>query len=105
MVQRRGDFGNPKDYFYRNWHNYTNGFGDQNEDLWMGLKYQNRMTQDEAQQLLITLEDWDGNSIQHTVNNYKISDEANKFKMDFSTMIGPHSHSWSCHKGMFFSTK
>ena len=28
---------------------------------------------------MITLEDWDGNSIQHTVNNYKISNEADKY--------------------------
>ena len=28
MVQRRGDNGNPEDYFYRNWTEYKFGFGD-----------------------------------------------------------------------------
>jgi len=105
VIQRRGDFGNPSDYFYRNWYDYTNGFGDQNEDHWLGLRYQNLITKAEAQQLLITLEDWDGNSIQYTVNNYKISNEANKFKMDYSTISGPRPGSWSYHKGMKFTTK
>merc|ERR1711962_1236026 len=104
VIQRRGDFGNPEDYFYRNWYNYKYGFGDQNEDHWLGLKYQNILTTAKAQQLLITLEDWDGNSIQYTVNNYIISNEANKFKMDYSTM-SPDSTSWSYHKGQKFSTK
>jgi len=103
VIQRRGHFGHSEN-FYRGWNDYRNGFGNQNRDHWLGLKYQNIMTGAQAQQLLITLDDWDGNSIQYTVNNYKISNEANKFKMDYSTM-SPDSYSWSYHKGSKFSTK
>jgi len=103
VIQRRGHFGTTEN-FYRGWNDYRNGFGDPYKDHWLGLKYQNLITQAQAQQLLITLEDWDGNSIQYTVNNYKISNEANKFKMDYSTM-SPDSTSWSYHKGKKFSTK
>jgi len=104
VIQRRGDFGNPEDYFYRNWYNYTNGFGDTNKDHWMGLKYQNEITQAEAQQLLITLEDWEGNTTQITVNDYGISNEANKFRMDYSTVTGQYASDWAYHKGMPFTT-
>ena len=27
IIQSRGQFGNPEDYFFRNWENYTAGFG------------------------------------------------------------------------------
>merc|ERR1711962_1492283 len=108
VIQRRGHFGHSEN-FYRGWNDYRNGFGDQNKDHWLGLKYQNLITQDEAQQLLITLDDWDGNSIQYTVNNYKISNEANKFKIDFSSISGPGAGSWTHSswgvKGQKFSTK
>jgi len=103
VIQRRGHFGNSEN-FYRGWNDYRNGFGDPYKDHWLGLRYQNLITEAEAQQLLITLEDWDGNFKQHTVNNYKISNEANKFKMDYSTM-SPESGSWSYSKGKKFTTK
>ena len=31
MLQRRGDFGHPKDYFLKNWEEYKFGFGEPNE--------------------------------------------------------------------------
>lgn len=29
VIQRRGQFGNPIEYFYRNWDEYVSGFGEQ----------------------------------------------------------------------------
>ena len=37
IIQRRGDYGNPPDYFFRNWTDYKEGFGDAAEDHWLGL--------------------------------------------------------------------
>ena len=28
VLQNRGDFGNPEDYFYKGWDEYENGFGE-----------------------------------------------------------------------------
>ena len=39
VIQRRGDFGNPEDFFLRNWTEYRNGFGRPDRELWMGLEY------------------------------------------------------------------
>lgn len=36
VIQRRGDFGNPKDYFFREWASYKTGFGNIDEDFWLG---------------------------------------------------------------------
>jgi len=103
VIQRRGHFGHSEN-FHRGWNDYRNGFGYPHKDHWLGLKYQNFITEAEAQQLLITLEDWDGNTIQHTVNNYKISNEADKFRMNFSQVDGPHARNFIAHKGLKFST-
>ena len=32
VIQSRGQFGNPIDYFNRNWDEYVNGFGEPGED-------------------------------------------------------------------------
>ncbi|WP_407809616.1 fibrinogen-related protein, partial [Staphylococcus aureus] len=36
VIQRRGDFKNPVDYFYKNWTDYQMGFGKLTEDFWLG---------------------------------------------------------------------
>jgi len=38
VLQKRGDFGNPKKYFLRGWKAYKNGFGDLGKDYWIGLE-------------------------------------------------------------------
>ena len=43
VIQRRGDFGRPDDYFLRNWAEYRNGFGDPEEDFWLGLEAIHRL--------------------------------------------------------------
>ena len=37
VIQRRGQFGNPEDYFYRKWNDYFHGFGALDREFWMGL--------------------------------------------------------------------
>uniref|UniRef100_A0A4Q8K6A0 U16-Liphistoxin-Lth1a_1 n=1 Tax=Liphistius thaleban TaxID=1905330 RepID=A0A4Q8K6A0_9ARAC len=43
VFQRRGDFGQAKDFFYKNWEAYKKGFGTLEEDFWLGdsLSYHN----------------------------------------------------------------
>jgi len=38
VIQKRGDNGKPEDYFYRNWNDYVNGFGEVGIDFWIGLE-------------------------------------------------------------------
>jgi hypothetical protein len=38
VLQRRGDFGNPPRYFLRKWQAYKNGFGELDEEFWIGLE-------------------------------------------------------------------
>ncbi|UYV65822.1 hypothetical protein LAZ67_3005564 [Cordylochernes scorpioides] len=36
VFQRRGQFNNPQDYFYRNWTDYRRGFGNLEKEFWLG---------------------------------------------------------------------
>lgn len=36
VIQRRGDFQRPKDYFNKDWKSYKDGFGDVEKDFWLG---------------------------------------------------------------------
>ena len=51
VIQRRGDFGNPQDYFLRNWTDYRNGFGSSQKELWLGLEYIFMLTNVESVQV------------------------------------------------------
>lgn len=51
VIQRRGDFGNPPDYFLRNWTEYRNGFGRPDKELWAGLEPMFYLTNVESQQV------------------------------------------------------
>ena len=37
VVQRRGQFGNPPDYFSRDMAEYVSGFGEPSAEFWLGL--------------------------------------------------------------------
>jgi len=103
VLQRRGDFGNPENYFYQNWDNYENGFGNPEEDHWVGLKYWNNITLTSAQQLLITLTDWDDNSTEILVNNFIIGTRNYKYRVIYSNVDGEFAESFP-KKGTKFST-
>lgn len=36
VIQRRGNFSRPNDYFFKDWSNYKKGFGDLEKDFWLG---------------------------------------------------------------------
>ncbi|KAL1476994.1 hypothetical protein MTO96_017862 [Rhipicephalus appendiculatus] len=36
VIQRRGQYGHNAYYFYRNWSEYANGFGDPADEYWIG---------------------------------------------------------------------
>ncbi|GBM43005.1 Techylectin-5A, partial [Araneus ventricosus] len=36
IIQRRGNFSRPKDFFFKDWESYKNGFGDVERDFWLG---------------------------------------------------------------------
>lgn len=83
VIQRRGDFGKPNDYFLRNWTEYKTGFGNPEEDFWLGLESIHNLGVDKEQQLLIVLEDFNNNKTSLIVNNFKIGDENSDYAITY----------------------
>ena len=52
MIQRRGDFGEPRTNFTTSWKDYKNGFGDLYGEFWMGNDFIHRITTEVAQVVL-----------------------------------------------------
>lgn len=61
MIQRRDDFGEPRENFNRDWADYKNGFGDPAKEFWMGNENIYMLTNNEDYALRIELEDFEGN--------------------------------------------
>jgi Fibrinogen beta and gamma chains, C-terminal globular domain len=61
VIQRRGDFGNSKETFNRDWADYKNGFGDPTKEFWIGNENIYTLTSSSDYVLRIELEDFEGN--------------------------------------------
>lgn len=61
MIQRRDDFGDPRENFNRDWSDYKNGFGDPGKEFWLGNENIYMLTNNEEYILRVELEDFEGN--------------------------------------------
>ena len=103
VLQRRGDFGNPSDHFFRNWTAYREGFGEAAKEIWLGLEAMYLLTNVEPMQLRIHLEDWEGNRTVIVVNEFKLSSEDEGYQIfykNFKPALGKSLPS----RGTKFST-
>ena len=62
VIQRRGDYGEPRENFTREWKDYKNGFGDLNGEFWFGNDYISQLTLHTQVKLRVELEAHDGRS-------------------------------------------
>ena len=60
VIQRRGDFGEPREDFNRGWADYKHGFGDHNKEFWLGNDRIHELTKAGDMKLRVELEAWDG---------------------------------------------
>ena len=59
-MQRRGDFGEPRENFTRSWEDYRQGFGDLEREFWWGNDKLSRLTTERPMVLRVELEAHDG---------------------------------------------
>lgn len=90
--------------FYQNWTMYKNGFGEVNDEHWLGLERLNAMTKSGRHELLVLLEDFDGNKRYALYDDFKVGNEAEKYKLTVGKYSGTAGDSLTNHNGMMFST-
>lgn len=76
VIQRRDDFGEPRENFNRDWNDYKNGFGDPAKEFWLGNENIYMLTNNEDYILRVELEDFEGNKryvcLNQISNQFKI---------------------------------
>ncbi|KAK7933100.1 hypothetical protein WMY93_003996 [Mugilogobius chulae] len=102
VIQRRMD-GTVN--FYRGWDQYVEGFGDANGEYWLGLEFIHRITAAAPQELLVEMEDFDGNKASARYSSFSVGAECAGYKLNVSGFIdGGAGDSLSGQSNMMFST-
>ncbi|KAM9332559.1 fibrinogen like 1B [Pholidichthys leucotaenia] len=106
--------------FNRDWVDYRDGFGDfklWNDEFWLGNEHIYSLLSEGKNLVKIDLMDWDGNRNHAFYENFRISDEADKYRLQYGIYSGKAGDAltsdgggaveqWSsCLSGMQFSTK
>ncbi|XP_063425416.1 microfibril-associated glycoprotein 4-like isoform X2 [Mytilus trossulus] len=90
--------------FYRNWLDYENGFGDLNEEFWLGNKNIALLTSRRNHELRIDLEDWEGRKAYALFKSFKVGDQSTNYTLTISGYSGNAGDSMTYHNNMPFST-
>ncbi|ESO05651.1 hypothetical protein HELRODRAFT_77327, partial [Helobdella robusta] len=102
VIQRRMD---GSENFYRNWSDYQHGFGDTCGEFWIGRNDNlYRLTSTSKYQLLIVLEDFDGNLACAVYDSFSVGPPSSDYTLKIGNYRGTAGDSLKYHNNMVFST-
>ncbi|XP_028424417.1 microfibril-associated glycoprotein 4-like [Perca flavescens] len=91
--------------FYRGWDQYKIGFGNPAGEYWLGLENIYQLTRNRKSELLVQMEDFEGNKAFARYTSFFIDAECDGYKLNVSGFInGGAGDSLSFHNGMKFTT-
>uniref|UniRef100_A0A4W5RCG6 Tenascin Cb n=1 Tax=Hucho hucho TaxID=62062 RepID=A0A4W5RCG6_9TELE len=89
--------------FFRNWRNYTAGFGDMNDEFWLGLSNLHKITVAGQYELRVDLRD-KGDIAYAQYDKFSVSDPRSRYKVHVGGYSGTAGDSMTYHHGRPFST-
>nr|XP_046172778.1 tenascin-like isoform X3 [Oncorhynchus gorbuscha] len=89
--------------FFRNWKNYTGGFGDITTEFWFGLANLHKMTTAGQYELRVDLRD-NGESAYAQYDKFTIAEPRSRYKIHIGGYSGTAGDSMTYHQGRPFST-
>ncbi|CAK6959636.1 tenascin isoform X2 [Scomber scombrus] len=89
--------------FFRNWKNYTGGFGDMNDEFWLGLSNLHKITAGGQYELRVDLRD-KGETAYAQYDKFSISEPRTRYKVHVGGYSGTAGDSMTYHHGRPFST-
>ncbi|XP_060893340.1 tenascin isoform X3 [Labrus mixtus] len=89
--------------FFRNWKNYTAGFGDMNDEFWLGLSNLHKITAGGQYELRVDLRD-KGETAYAQYDKFSISEPRTRYKVHVGGYSGSAGDSMTYHHGRPFST-
>nr|XP_004549983.2 tenascin isoform X3 [Maylandia zebra] len=94
---------NGKLEFFRNWKNYTAGFGNMNDEFWLGLSNLHKITSSGHYELRVDLRD-NGENAYAQYDKFTIAEPRTRYKIYIGTYSGTAGDSMTYHQGRPFST-
>ncbi|KAM8828116.1 tenascin-like isoform 3-T3 [Spinachia spinachia] len=94
---------NGKLEFFRNWKNYTAGFGNMNDEFWLGLSNLHKITNSGHYELRVDLRD-NGESVYALYDKFTIAEPKTRYKLYVGAYSGTAGDSMTYHQGRPFST-
>ncbi|KAH8308060.1 hypothetical protein KR059_005826, partial [Drosophila kikkawai] len=92
--------------FYREWMDYEKGFGQVDGEHFVGLARLHALSSSVPQELLILMEDYEGEQRYGMYDNFTVGGEANNYTLEsLGNFSGTAGDSLTYHLGMQFSTK
>lgn len=91
--------------FFRNWNEYKEGFGNIGGEFWLGLDKIHELTTENIHELVILLEDFNGEKKMAKYSAFAISSEAGGYSLNvLGKYTGDAGDALTYHAGMKFST-
>uniref|UniRef100_A0A665U0B5 Zmp:0000000846 n=1 Tax=Echeneis naucrates TaxID=173247 RepID=A0A665U0B5_ECHNA len=94
---------NGKLEFFRNWKNYTAGFGNMTDEFWLGLSNLHKMTSSGHYELRVDLRD-KGESAYAQYDKFTVAEPRTRYKVFIGGYSGTAGDSMTYHQGRPFST-
>ncbi|KAK7163953.1 hypothetical protein R3I94_002621 [Phoxinus phoxinus] len=89
--------------FYRNWRNYSAGFGDTNDEFWLGLLNLHKITTAGQYEIRVDLRDGP-ETVFAVYDRFSVSDPRSRYKIQIGAYSGTAGDSLSYHQNRPFST-
>ncbi|KFM82353.1 Techylectin-5A, partial [Stegodyphus mimosarum] len=105
VIQRRGNFSRPEDYFFKNWDEYKRGFGKLNEDFWFGNDNIYAFTNQKLYSVRFELMDYNGIKAYAVYDKFWIQEEDLSYRLHISGYYGNAGDAMAFHNNQKFSTK
>ncbi len=105
VIQRRQVGCNPPGYFYRQWKEYVDGFGDPEGEHWLGLEALHQITRgDVNMEMMVTISDFNGTTLSFLFYGFSVGSKGHLYALKYSSST--QDEKWDCFpkSGLKFST-
>jgi len=90
VIQRRGDYGEPRENFQRNWDDYKHGFGDPIRKFWLRNDKIHQLNKSGDMKLRVELEALNGTTAWAEYDTFRVEDEDQGYRLHISGYSGQY---------------
>merc|ERR1719436_1408668 len=83
-ILKRGQFGNPTNFFAKPWSEYARGFGDPNKEFWLGLTKMAELTATGQWELEVVLTAYNGTTYTALYSDFSVGDSSTNYRLSLS---------------------